>query len=86
MKTALGAILILFATLSLCWGQDPAPEGVRNPEDVVAWSKAIGQIFDMWWDRILLVLSVLINAGLLSTRKGRGAAIETLTLGKVKAK
>lgn len=44
-----------------------------SPEEAVAWSKALGEIFDAWWDRALLILSVLVNMGLL-TSKGQSMA------------
>ncbi|MDC1268164.1 hypothetical protein N8Z76_00365 [Gammaproteobacteria bacterium] len=44
-----------------------------SPENAVAWSVALGEIFDMWWEKVLLILSVLTNFGLL-TKRGQNAA------------
>ena len=48
-----------------------------DPEIAKAWSDAILYMFDQWWERVLLIMSVLTNFGLL-TKKGQELANKTL--------
>jgi hypothetical protein len=60
-----------------------AQEAAATPEEAIAWSQAIGQIFDAWWERILLIVSLLGNLGLL-TKSGRQGLKQAATLGQQK--
>ena len=60
----------------------PAP---ASPENALAWSKVIGQIFDAWWERVILIISLLGNLGLL-TKAGRQGLKQAATAGQIKPK
>lgn len=78
-------VLLIIALFALGMTGEPPQSTIdtASPEDAKAWSDAIVYIFDAWWERILLVLSVLANFGLL-TKTGQKLANKANPLNKNK--